>query len=983
MPNTCPNWMRFVSHHGKFQILFAAIPNLVPLTLSRDLIVIPRRTLKKNVCLLYAIWVTAMAMLFGSTLLAQELPKFVDEDFDDFTQGTFDDGGHNFFVAYDGTLRTINRFDLNDDGHLDVIFNCTHNTYQMLPATSGSLGQDRLAQSVEIAVEGSQHVAQADLNRDGFTDLVFCPNPIGVHHDRRFVSIAWGGPDGWSSQRVNSPLPMNGATSVAIVDLNGDQWPDIAVLGGPRWMPAQPDGRIIRVYWGSSTGYSVVDQHDLGEPSAQAIASADFDHDGHPDLAVLRSDKRVAVYWSTPIISGEWTAMRTECALPFADGACISAGDINQDGYADLLIGRSTSSIGLLMAHADRTWNEAVQIPAYPATHVNLADLDGDKHVDLVLTQFDQARAAGGEQAGAGSQSKDIVHLMWGAQPGFSQNKVTNLEIPSAVATAAGDMDGDGSTDLVVAIHQGAKTFNGESFVWFGEGDRKFKKSQTGFRTSGTLHVTAVPAEKGLPARAVFCNSIGGALDEAVPLHVYWGGKNGFDPAQVWKLPFHSGYEASASDLNLDGFTDLIVLNSGHAGEHSHTDPTLGANILWGGPEGLQRSSNRSVLSEHFLGTSSVADLNKDGWLDLVLEPFGPEHAGEKEKLFIYYGGADGFTSTKAGRRVALEMDGYAQEHLVADFNQDQWLDIAVTSRSLDCVRILWGGPNGYNTKQEQRLKISGPVGVDAADFNGDGWLDLLAGSYSDPISGYRDMGLVIFWGGRDGYRHSEAQWLPGFSPLGRTVADFDGDGHLDLVSPQHSGELTREDLACHIYWGSDAGFATRHRTTFFCDSVNDTMAGDFNGDGRIDLAVNAHTRHGDHRTQSRIFLNDGRRFENPTIQKLPTNGPHLIWAEDVGHIYHRQYRQAFQSRIFSWTGKATSGHLTSEASLPDGTRVVFFVRSAPENESLAQRAWSEVNNGSFATQPNHGQLQYRVEIHSENGDRFPVVDSVKIALQP
>ena len=80
--------MRFVSHHGKFQILFAAIPNLVPLTLSRDLIVIPRRTLKKNVCLLYAIWVTAMAMLFGSTLLAQELPKFVDEDFDDFTQGT-------------------------------------------------------------------------------------------------------------------------------------------------------------------------------------------------------------------------------------------------------------------------------------------------------------------------------------------------------------------------------------------------------------------------------------------------------------------------------------------------------------------------------------------------------------------------------------------------------------------------------------------------------------------------------------------------------------------------------------------------------------------------------------------------------------------------------------------------------------------------------------------------------------------------------
>ncbi len=926
---------------------------------------------------------TLVFAMLATSLIAQDLPKFVDDSFDDFAKGTFDDGGHNYYAAHDGTLRTINRFDLNDDGHLDVIFNCTHNTYQMLPATSGSMGRDRLAKSVDIAVEGSQHVAQGDLNLDGFTDLVFCPNPIGVHHDRRFVSIAWGGPDGWTPQKINSPLPMNGAAAVAIVDLNGDKWPDIAVIGAARWMPAQPDGRIIRVYWGSSTGYSVVDKHDLGVPSAQTIAAGDFDRDGNRELAVLGSDKRIALYWSTPAVDGKWSPKSTEIALPFSDGSCLSAGDLNRDGCDDLVVGRATASIGLLMANADRTWKDPLQIPAFSATHVSIADIDRDQNVDLVLTQFDQARAAGGEQAGAGNKAKDVVRIMWGEQQGYSNERVTNLNIPLAVATAVEDMDGDGITDLVVAIHQGAKSFNGESFVWFGEGQRKFQKGASGFRTSGTMHTTAVASEKGIPARAVFCNSIGGELDEDVPLHVFWGGKGGFDPERVWKLPFHSGYEASASDLDADGFADLIVLNSGHAGEHAHTDPTLGANILWGGPDGLERSTNRSVLHEHFLGTSSVSDLNRDGWLDLVLEPFGPERPGEKEKLFIYYGGSDGFSSTKVGRRVAIELDGYAQEHVVADFNRDQWIDIAVTTRSLDCVRILWGGPKGYDTQREQRLKVSGPVGVDAADFNGDGWLDLLAGSYSDPVSGHRDMGLVIFWGGSEGYNHSEAQWLPGFSPLGRTVADFDGDGHLDLVSPQHSGELTREDLACHIYWGSQSGFATRRRTTFFCDSVNDTMAGDFNGDGRIDLAVNAHTRHGDHRTQSRVFFNDGRRFENPTIQKLPTNGPHLIWAEDVGHIYHRQYRQAFESRVFSWKGRAALGNLTSKAVRPDGTRVQFYVRSAPENESLSKRPWTEINSGSFATQPADSQLQYRVEIHSDNGDRYPVLDSVEITLKP
>lgn len=924
----------------------------------------------------------AIVPLAGSRLLAQDVARFVDDDFQAFSQGTFDDGGHNFYAAHNGTLRSINRFDLNEDSHLDVIFNCTHNTYQMLPATSGTIVHDRTTESVDIGIEGSQQVACGDLNGDGFTDLVFCPNSIGVHHDRRFVSIAWGGPDGWTPQRINSPLPMNGAKSVAIVELNDDQWPDIAVLGGVSWMYGQPEGRIVRVYWGSATGYSVVDKHDLGVIAAHSLAADDFDRDGKRDLAVLGSDSRITLIWNTSPIDGRWTPARTEVRLPFNDASCITAGDVTDDEHADLVIGRDSGAIGVLAASTDRIWNEIQQVTAFPATQITLANIDEDAHKDLVLTRFEQSRAAGGEQAGAGKHSRDVVRILWGNGAGFSPDEVTNLEIPLAAATAAADMDGDGFTDLVVAIHQGQKTFNGESFVWFGDGHRGVKKGANGFRTSGTLHVAAVPAEKNLPARAVFCNSIGGELDEAVPLHVYLGGKGGFDSERIWRIPFHSGYEASASDLNADGFTDLIVLNSGHAGEHAHADPTLGANILWGGPEGLERSTQRTVLHEHFLGTSSVADLNRDGWLDLVLEPFGPEHGGEKEKLIIYYGGPEGFTSQKPGRRVVLEMDGYAQEHLVADFNRDQWLDVAVTSRSLDCVRILWGGPNGYDTKQEQRLRISGPVGVDAADFNGDGWLDLLAGSYNDPVSGHRDMGLVIFWGRRDGYIHSDAQWLPGFSPLGRTVADFDGDGQLDLVSPQHSGELTREDLACHIYWGSTSGFATRRRTTFFCDSVNDTMAGDFNGDGRIDLAVNAHTRHGDHRTQSRIFYNDGKRFENPTIQKLPTNGPHLMWAEDVGQIYHRQYRQAFESRVFPWKDSAVSGKLTSKAVRPDGTRIVFLVRSAPDVESLAKQPWSAVMNDTFATQPDDRQMQYRVEFHSDNGDRYPFLDQVEVVLQ-
>ena len=356
----------------------------------------------------------------------------------------------------------------------------------------------------------------------------------------------------------------------------------------------------------------------------------------------------------------------------------------------------------------------------------------------------------------------------------------------------------------------------------------------------------------------------------------------------------------------------------------------------------------------------------------------GPITPGEKEELYIYYGGADGYSPK---RRVVLTLDGYAQEHLIADFNRDQWLDIAVTSRSLDCVRILWGSEAGFDTTREQRLKISGPVGVDAADFNGDGWLDLLSASYNDPVSGFRDMGLVIFWGAPTGYQHANAQWLPGFSPLGRSIADFDSDGNLDIFSPQHSGELTREDLACHLYWGSKTGFGTRKRTTLFADSVNDSMAADFNGDGRIDLAVNCHTRHGDHRTLSKVFYNDGARFENPTIQKLPTNGPHLLWAEDIGHIYDRKYRQAFESRIFEWDDQVDGVTLTRKINLPQNTNVQFYVRSAPDKAQLTAAPWTSFDNPTVSVAADHRTIQYRAVVSSDNGDRYPIIERVELKL--
>src|SRR4029078_1160266 len=171
--------------------------------------------------------------------------------------------------------------------------------YQMVPATAGTITAGRTAQSTDSAVEVSQQSVGRDLKGDGSSHVLLCPNGIGVHHDRRFVMVAWGGADGWSGNRIHSPPPINSARAGEGAALKHYGRPDIVVLGGPRWRPQQPEGQILRIYWGAPSGYGITDYTDLGVPSSIALAAGDFDSDSATDLALLRTDGKLTLFWST------------------------------------------------------------------------------------------------------------------------------------------------------------------------------------------------------------------------------------------------------------------------------------------------------------------------------------------------------------------------------------------------------------------------------------------------------------------------------------------------------------------------------------------------------------------------------------------------------------------------------------------------------------------------------------------------------------
>ncbi len=903
--------------------------------------------------------------------------SWVEDSFEDFVDGTLDASGNNIYVSHDGKIRTINRFDLNDDGWIDLLFPHTHDRQNIIQPTLAEISSTREISTSRLAVDGSKQVEAADLNKDGWLDLVFCPSSSGLQYPRRFLSIIYGGEDGWPASRSNGLLPVHGVNAIALADLNNDSWVDIVTLNAKGWLHGQPEGKIVRVFWGGERGYILTRYEDVGVKNAIALASGDFDGDGANDVAFLRSDNNIEIFWSTATNENEVNAKSSKVAIPGSFHQSINIADSNNDGLPDLIIGSGSDEIIIVPGKRGRTWKAPLEVAGFSASHVAAEDLDGDNYVDLVLSYFKLKFAGGGEDAGAAKESIDVTHILWGDKKGFSASRSTSLDAPKQKSTAIGDFDHDGIPDIAIAIHQGASDYLTESIIYYGKGNREYELGDNRISTEGTYGVLSVPQTEGKPSLLIFSNSLGGSIKEEVPAFLYWGGPHGFSTERLFKIPLRSGYEASAADLNADGHTDVILLDELHAGGDAGDDPYAGVNILWGSPDGIELEG-RTVLTESYLASSTVADINKDGYLDMVLGQFTKSDEFPESHVIIYYGAKEGFDRS---RRVSIPCDYRSLSIQLADYDKDGWLDIAANSYQDGGVRIFYGSADGYDVNRSIRIDAPSVVDLETADLNNDGWLDIVACCYRDFVNIHNDVGSLIFWGGEEGFKQWNSQWLPGFTPLGPVIADWDSDGFLDLFFPFYHGDISREEQPCYLFWGSAEGYSKRGRTHLFNDSGSDGLAADFNKDGLLDLAVANHTIDGNHNTVSKIFLNDGNRFANPHIDTVPTHGPHWMYNSDMGHIYDRSWRQIYKSSIFSYDEQATKGMLSYAADIPEGTQLKFVIRSGAEKDNLKENPWQTVESGEFKLSETDRFFQYKAMFISDNGDRFPMLDRVNLKV--
>jgi hypothetical protein len=511
----------------------------------------------------------------------------------------------------------------------------------------------------------------------------------------------------------------------------------------------------------------------------------------------------------------------------------VAVGDFNRDGNLDVVFAISGGAV-VYLGKGNGTFSAGTTFSSRGTNQnvfarVLVADVNNDKIPDLIL-----------------NTDAGLSVLLGNGNGTFQTPKLSS---GSVQFMSTGDFNKDGNVDL--AVTNGYNSLN----IMLGNG-------------AGTFAVTSSysPAAHAFDAIAVADYNQDGFADVALPNgQVFLGNGDGTLRAPSAFPTAPDATVVAAVDLNGDGITDLLTVSSpivrltcGQS-DFGTTGVSLGNGDGTFQPVTLFDSggcSNPEVFG--YTAFVAVGDLNNDGVPDLIVLSGISDYFSTTPELSVLINARNG--TFPAAR---LDISDGSGAVAVNDFNHDGNPDVVLADGS-----VYLG--NGDGTLRFLASASLGGIAVATGDFNHDGNPDLAAAVECAPAGCSSGGQLLIASGNGDGTFQTPTV-LPsgGFYAEALALADFNNDGNLDVAVMNNC-----KDSSCgtggsvSIYLGSGNGtFSLLNTISLTSGNSTSVVAGDFNNDGVVDLAVGFLTIDGP--SVADIFLGNGDgSFQSPIVSK-------------------------------------------------------------------------------------------------------------------